>query len=164
MKRTILVFLLLAAMAVTAAAQNSVVTSADMKWMAFPNFPDCTKGTVLHGDPSAASGVVVEAKATAGCKIPWHWHTPNEQVGVISGTAKLEMKDGGAKTMTAGSYAFLQSKHVHQFTCTTACSIFVAADNVFDIHYVDASGKEIPADQAVGKKGAAPAKKAPPKK
>ncbi len=46
----------------------------------------------------------------------------------------------------------MPSKHVHQFTCASACSAFVSSDAAFDIHYVDASGAEISADAALTKK------------
>jgi len=55
----------------------------------------------------------------------------------------------------------LTSKHVHQFTCVTACKLFLAIDAAFDIHYVDASGNEISPDDAL--KAKTPAKKAPAK-
>lgn len=162
MKRTVFLVCLLLTLAMAAAAQNqaAVVAPADMKWVAFPNFPDCVRGAVLHGDPSSPSGVVLQAKGPAGCKIPWHWHTANEQLGMVSGSAKLEMKDGGAKTLTAGAYGYLPAKHVHQFACTTACTFFVASDGPFDIHYVNAAGTEISPEQALGAKKA-PAKAAP---
>ena len=28
-----------------------------------------------------------------GCVIPWHWHTPNERLVIVSGSAKAEMED-----------------------------------------------------------------------
>ncbi len=165
MKKIALVLCLLLVASSWAMAQEkaTIVAPAEEKFGAFPNFPSCTTGAVLHGDPASSKGVVVIAKMTAGCKIPWHWHTPNEQVGMISGTAKVQMKGEAAKTFTAGGYAFLPAKHPHEFTCTTACSLFVAADGVFDIHYVDESGKEIPPDQALKSKAAAGAKKTPAK-
>ena len=43
----------------------------------------------------------------------------------------------------------MPSKHVHQFTCTSACSAFVNSDGAFDIHYVDANGKEISPEVAL---------------
>jgi hypothetical protein len=46
----------------------------------------------------------------------------------------------------------MPSKHVHQFTCTSACTAFVSSDAAFDIHYVDTDGKEIPPDTALAKK------------
>lgn len=51
-----------------------------------------------------------------------------------------------------GSYALLPTENVHQFTCSSACTAFVTSDAAFDIHYVDASGKEIPAEAALMKK------------
>lgn len=47
------------------------------------------------------------------------------------------------------AYAMMPSKHVHQFTCTSACSAFVSSDAAFDIHYVEASGAEISSDAAL---------------
>ena len=166
MKRILVLCFALALTSVVAAAQNpAVVAPADQKFVVFPGVPDCTKGAVLHGDPGSDQGAVLMLKATAGCKIPWHWHTSTEQLGMVSGSAKLEMKDGGAKTLTPGSYAFMPSKHQHQFTCSTACTLFLATAAKFDIHYVDASGNEIPPEQALKSgKSAGAAKKAAPKK
>jgi len=131
---------------------SQVVAPADQKFTNFPNFPTCMTGAVLHGDPSSSSVAEIIGKATAGCKVPWHFHTPNEQVRMISGKAKVEMKGDAAKLLTAGGYAYLPAKHQHEFTCVTACSLFVSADGVFDIHYVDADGKEISLEQALKKK------------
>jgi len=106
---------------------------------------------VESGDPSKGPSVIV-FKGTAGCKIPWHWHTPNEHVMIVSGSAKVEMKGGSSAILGAGGYAMMPSKHVHQFTCATACAAFVNSDAAFDIHYQDANGKEIPPEAALGKK------------
>src|SRR5689334_19902042 len=69
----------------SALGQNDahIVAPADQKFGPFPNFPKCTQGAVLHGNPSDGHGVTVIAKATAGCRIPMHFHTPNEEVGII---------------------------------------------------------------------------------
>ena len=112
--------------------------------------PTCIAMAVESGDPSKGPSVIV-FKGTAGCSIPWHWHTPTEQVMIVSGTAKVEMKGGASASLGSGGYAMMPSKHVHQFTCTSACSAFVYSDGAFDIHYVDAEGKEVPLD-AVKKK------------
>jgi len=65
---------------------------------------------------------------------------------MVSGSAKIEMKGGSTATIGPGGYAKMPSKHVHQFTCTSACTGFVSSDRAFDIHYVDTSGKEIAPD------------------
>jgi quercetin dioxygenase-like cupin family protein len=74
---------------------------------------------VENGDPSKGPSVIV-FKGTAGCVIPWHWHTPTEQVMIISGSAKVEMKGGATSTLGPGGYVMMPSKHVHQFTCASA--------------------------------------------
>ncbi len=165
MKRfaTVLAVVLLFAAVLAAQDQASIVAPSQQKFMLLPNFPTCVKGAVLHGAPDSAQGVVLLAKGTTGCKIPWHWHTPNEEVGIVSGSAKLQMKGGQPTTMGPGGYAYLPAKHAHEFTCVTACTIFVAADGIFDIHYVDAAGNEIPPEQALqgGAKAGAPKPPAP---
>ncbi len=114
--------------------------------------PSCATAAVESGDPSKGPSVLL-GKGSAGCLIPWHWHTPTEHVMIVSGSAKVEMKDSGkTEVLGPGGYAMMPSKHVHQFTCTSACSFFVSSDAAFDIHYVDASGQEIPADKALVKK------------
>jgi len=166
MKRFSFVVLVLVLMAAFAAAQDQgkLVTPSELKLEAFPNFPTCVKGAVLFGAPDSDQGSTIYVKGTPGCAVPWHWHTPIEEVGVVSGSLKLEMKDGGAKTLGPGGYAMFPAKHVHQATCTTACTFFVGAHGKFDIHYVDASGNEIPFDQAVNSAKPAAGKGAAAKK
>jgi quercetin dioxygenase-like cupin family protein len=114
--------------------------------------PSCVTMAVESGDPSKGPSVIV-FKGTAGCTIPWHWHTPTEHVMIVRGSAKVEMKDGSrTATIGPGGYAMMPGKHEHQFTCTSACTAFVNSDAPFDIHYVDANGKEIPPDVALAKK------------
>ena len=125
---------------------------SDNKFAPLPGLPKCATLAVESGDPTKGPSVIL-FKATAGCMFPWHWHTPTEQVMIVSGSAKVEMKDSGASTvLSAGGYAMMPGKHVHQFTCTAACSAFVSSDATFDIHYVDSSGGEITPDQALAKK------------
>src|SRR5437762_4512934 len=113
--------------------------------------PSCVSMAVESGDPTKGSSVIV-FKGTAGCTIPWHWHTPTEHVMIVSGSAKVEMKGGSSATLGPGGYAMMPGKHVHQFTCISACSAFVSSDAAFDIHYLDASGAEISPDAALKKK------------
>jgi quercetin dioxygenase-like cupin family protein len=142
-------------------AQDNVVyaASATSKFVNIPGLPTCVTGSVQNGDPSRG-GSVIFGKGAAGCKIPWHWHTPTEQLMMVTGRANVEMKDRSAVTLRSGDYVSLPSKHVHQFTCQTACTLFIASDVAFDIHYVDASGNEIPQEQAL--RGKAPVKNALP--
>ena len=130
---------------------NVVRKLSENKLAAMPGLPSCVTMAVESGDPSKGPSVIV-FKATAGCVIPWHWHTPTEQLMIVSGSAKIEMKDGAhSATIGAGGFAMLPGKHHHQFTCTAACTAFVTSDAAFDIHYVDANGKEISPDVALAK-------------
>jgi len=112
----------------------------------------CVSLSVENGDPTKGPALIL-FKATSGCKIPWHWHTPAENVMMVSGSAKVEMKDGNAAAVLGpGGYAMMPSKHVHQFICESACTVFLYSDGQFDIHYVDANGNEIPPDAALATK------------
>jgi Cupin domain. len=113
--------------------------------------PSCVTMAVENGDPTKGPSVII-FKGTAGCMFPWHWHTPTEHVMIVSGSAKVEMKGGNSAVLGPGGYAKMPSKHVHQFTCVSACSAFVNSEGAFDMHYVDANGKEIPPEQALAKK------------
>jgi quercetin dioxygenase-like cupin family protein len=124
---------------------------SENKFTSVPELPPCVTQAVQSGDPSKGPAVIL-FKGKAKCLVPWHWHTSTEQIMLVHGSAKVQMKDSGkSAVLGAGSYAKLPGKHVHQFTCTFACTGFVTSDAAFDIHYVDASGKEIPAETALSK-------------
>jgi quercetin dioxygenase-like cupin family protein len=120
--------------------------TAEMTFVTFPGMPTCATAAVQSGDP-AQGGSIIYARLKAGCVFPWHWHTPTETLMIVSGVAHAQMKDGKPAVLRAGGFAVMPSKHVHQFRCSTACSLYVHSDATFDMHYVDAQGNEItPAD------------------
>jgi len=143
------VALIIACLSIAQAADMGVLRKlSETKLAPMPGMPSCVVMAVENGDPSKGPSVIV-FKGTAGCVIPWHWHTPTEQVMIISGSAKVEMKGGATSTLGPGGYVMMPSKHVHQFTCASACSAFVHSDGAFDIHYLDAGGKEISPEVAL---------------
>jgi hypothetical protein len=96
--------------------------------------------------------------------VPWHWHTASERLMLVSGAARVDMKDGAPFTMHAGGFTMMPSKHVHQFTCQQACLMYISSDAAFDLHYVNAQGGEIsPADALKPVKETAAAPPAPSK-
>jgi quercetin dioxygenase-like cupin family protein len=121
---------------------------AQMKFTKFPNFPSCATGAVVNGDPAKGPSIIL-AKMTAGCTIPWHWHTPAEHLMMVSGSARLETKDGKPFTLRTGGFSMLPPHHVHNFHANTACTMYVYSDAPFDIHYVNAEGSEISFDDAM---------------
>ncbi len=158
--------IVLTSAAVAAAQQPSdkpvVSKAATGKYVEFPNVPPCMMGMVEQGDPATGPSVLL-VRAKAGCAIPWHWHTPNEHLMMLSGTLQLQMKgDAAPALLRPGDYALAPAHHVHQARSTGASSFFLHSDGPFDIHYVDASGNEVPPEQVVKTKAAskpAPAKK-----
>jgi quercetin dioxygenase-like cupin family protein len=150
------------AMAAQDSDKSASVAAATTKFANFAGIPNCFMGAAQQGDPSKGDAVLL-LKGKTGCVIPWHWHTAVERLMMVSGRAKVEMKDGSPATLRAGDFVNLDSKHVHQFTCQLTCTLFdVSTGAPFDIHYVDASGSEIPPDQALKVK-ASTAKRQKPK-
>src|SRR5882762_3355670 len=66
---------------------------AEMKLGTVPGLPTCATGAVQSGDPTKGPSIIY-SKMTAGCTIPWHWHTPNEHLMMVTGTARMDTKDG----------------------------------------------------------------------
>jgi len=95
---------------------------------------------VQRGDPTKESAVLL-LKFASGCAVPWHWHTVGEQLLLASGKGTAHMKDGKPAAMSAGDYAYLPSKMVHQFKALTAVMMLDIPDAAFDIDYVD-TGRE----------------------
>jgi len=126
-------------------AQNTTPT----QFQKHPALPDCLTLAVERGDPSSGPSILL-VKGTKGCSAPWHFHSPNEQLMMVSGTGRVEMKGEAAVNLHSGGFAYAPVKHVHQFTCVGGpCSFFLHSDGPFDIHYVDQNGTEIPTDQAL---------------
>lgn len=120
----------------------------EMKFGPVPGIPACSTGSVQDGDPANEASIIL-AKAETGCVVPWHWHTPNEHLMLVSGVARLDMKDGKSFMLRVGGHALMPSQHVHRFLCVNSCVFYVYSDAAFDIHYVDRQGKEILLDEAL---------------
>ena len=129
-------------------AQMITLRPQAMKFTPIPDLPGCASAAILRGDPRTGPAWVL-LKLASGCRVPWHWHTANETLLVISGRGTLAMKDGPTLQFVPGAFASLPSHHIHQATCSRACLLFNIADGAFDIHYVDANAEEIPAEQAL---------------
>ena len=141
------------------AAQNgqmAYASFASIKFGNLPMLPTCMTIASQHGDPFKEPAAIA-AKFTSGCVVPWHWHTAGENIILLSGKGKIEMKDGKSHAVSAGDYLYLPPKQAHQFTCTLACKMYDLPDGAFDIHYVDKDGKEIALEQALASKASSKA-------
>jgi quercetin dioxygenase-like cupin family protein len=132
-------------------ADKPVVSKAStQKYAPGKDVPDCVTIAILRGDPATGPSVF-EIKFTAGCLVPWHWHSINEHAIPLSGLIEISMKDEKPALIANGDYNYLPAKHIHQDKCSGSkpCAAIVVVDGPFDIHYVDKSGAEIPAEKAV---------------
>jgi quercetin dioxygenase-like cupin family protein len=168
MRLRILVVISISLISAFVMAQPSVrepqfVNPDDARVVSVPGAPECATFAVEHGNPKADSSVMQLLKLTRGCTVPMHWHSGNEQLMLISGTAQVEMQGEQSHTLKAGSYVFMPAHHFHQLSCPTDCTFHRAVDVPIDIHYVDSAGNEIPAEKALAAFGEHPAAPMAPK-
>ena len=64
----------------------------------------CSAAGIEPGDPAKGPSIIVE-KFAPGCAIPWHWHTPNEHVMMVSGTLRFEIQGEKSVEVNAGDFA-----------------------------------------------------------
>lgn len=110
----------------------------------------CSAAGIEKGDAAKGPSIIVE-KFEPGCAIPWHWHTPNEHLMMVSGTFLLEIHGEQPVELNAGDFALILSRHVMQVTCvgTVPCVNFLYTDAPADMHFVDETGAEISLEQAL---------------
>ena len=144
------------AMAQQSAQQPQFVNADEARFLSAPGAPECYSFALEHGDPKAGNSVML-VKLASGCTMPMHWHSANEQLMLVTGTAQVEMQGEQPHTLKAGGYYFMPAHHLHQLSCASGCSFHRVMDGPVDIHYVDAAGNEIPADRALAAFGERPA-------
>jgi len=158
--QTFRISLLFCASALLCAAQSTspqakIENAGEMKFAPFPNLPTCFTGAVEHGDPTTGP-VTFFVKGTKGCDVPMHFHSVTEQLMMVNGAARMQVKGYQPRILKAGAFAITPSRHPHHLTCTSACEFYVVSDGPFDIHYIDHGGTEISFEQAVKPAGKAP--------
>ena len=121
---------------------------ADAKFVPIPDAPDCFQAVIEHGQPEKEASVML-MKGSAGCTVPWHWHISNEQIMMLKGTARAQVRGDKDVVLQSGDYFFVPPHHAMRFACAGSCTLFVYTGGPFEIHYVDENGKEIPPEQAL---------------
>jgi quercetin dioxygenase-like cupin family protein len=96
----------------------------------------CLLSAVETGDPATGRSTLV-LKASPGCVVPWHFHTAEEQLTIISGNVLAEMSGHQPTRLGPGGFAVMAGHMPHQFTCQgrSACLMFVAFDGAYDIYW-----------------------------
>jgi quercetin dioxygenase-like cupin family protein len=132
--------------------------AATARFAPVSNFPECATAHLERGDPASGPATFL-LRMTAGCEVPWHWHTADESLLMVSGSLSLHSKVERPAAARHSDYVFMPAKHVHAVKCLGAdpCELFLVSGGAFDIHYVDKTGNEIPMTEAV--EAATPAKK-----
>jgi len=95
----------------------------------------CLSSAIEAGNPATGPSTLI-LKAPSGCVVPWHSHTAQEQILMITGTILAEMTGLSATTLGPGGFAAMARGMAHQFTCQdTACLMFVTFDGAYDIFW-----------------------------
>src|SRR6267378_5725691 len=68
----------------------------------------CLSSAIETGDPTAGPSTLI-LKAPPGCVVPWHSHTAEEQLIVISGAVLAEMIDHPPTRLGPGGFAMMAS-------------------------------------------------------
>lgn len=118
------------------ATETAVRNMTQMKFHPLPGLPTCLTGAVQHGNPANRPSYIF-IRMDTGCAIPWHWHSANEMLMMVSGTGRIDMRDAKPQTIAPGAFALFAPHHVHQFRCAHRCTFYLHTDAAFDIHYVN---------------------------
>jgi hypothetical protein len=96
----------------------------------------CLASALEAGDPATGPSTWI-LKAPAGCVVPWHSHTAEEQLIVVSGAVMAEMTGQPPTLLGPGGFAMMGGRMAHQLTCqgTAACVMFVSFDRTYDIRW-----------------------------
>jgi quercetin dioxygenase-like cupin family protein len=96
----------------------------------------CLLSAIETGDPKTGRSTLI-LKASPGCVVPWHFHTAEEQLIIISGAVLAEMAEHRPTRLGPGGFAVMAGHMAHQFTCrgTSACLMIVAFDRAYDIFW-----------------------------
>jgi quercetin dioxygenase-like cupin family protein len=105
----------------------------------------CLSSATENGDPDTGSSTLV-LKAAPACKVPWHYHTAEEQLIVTQGAVQAEMDGMAAASLESGGFAMMPSKVKHRFSCESKneCIMFVTFDRKYDIVWVKDSPPSTP--------------------
>jgi quercetin dioxygenase-like cupin family protein len=101
----------------------------------------CLQSALENGNPDTGPSTFI-LKAPAGCRVPAHYHSAEEQLIVIRGRVLTGMKGMHSVTLTAGGVAVMPAKAIHWFSCSgnDPCLMVVTFDRKYDIVWVDAHG------------------------
>ena len=95
----------------------------------------CLSSAIETGNPVTGPSTLI-LKAPPGCVVPWHSHTAQEQIMMVSGTIVAEMTGHPITTLGPGGFAVMAGGMAHQFTCQDmACVMFVTFDRAYDIFW-----------------------------
>jgi len=96
----------------------------------------CLLSAVETGNPTTGRSTLI-LKASPGCVVPWHFHTAEEQLIIISGTVLAEMADHQPTRLGPGGFAMMGGHMPHQFTCQSqfTCLMIVSFDRAYDIYW-----------------------------
>ena len=58
------------------AGEPVAMSPQKLEFIEIPDMPKCASAAILRGNPRSGPAYVL-LKLASGCRVPWHWHTPN---------------------------------------------------------------------------------------
>jgi hypothetical protein len=79
----------------------------------------------------------LDLESTIRMLVPWHSHTAEEQLIIITGNVISEMLDHTPTRLRPGGFAVMGSRMPHQFTCFArrGCLMIVTFNGPYDIFW-----------------------------
>ena len=127
--------------AIAPAAHHAITALKDVPF-AQDEDVKCLQSALETGNPDTGPSTFI-LKAPAGCRVPAHFHSAEEQLVVVRGTVATGMKGTPSVALTAGGFAVMPGKAIHWFSCEgkEPCLMMVSFDRKYDIVWVDAHSK-----------------------
>ena len=131
-----------------------VVGAVGANYVGAQSAAQVTRTELLRKPISGIEGkevIVFVADVPPGAVAARHAHPGDEAIYMLQGALTFMPEGGQPFELKAGQITFNPAKHVHMDKCSGSkpCAAIVSLDGVFDIHYVDKSGAEIPAEKAI---------------
>ncbi|MDH5480509.1 MAG: cupin domain-containing protein [Nitrosomonas sp.] len=119
-KRSLITIILLATSINASASDQALVISAEdesLQWGACPAFiPEGCEIAVLQGDP-AKDNVDIFFKVPGDFSIPYHTHTSQERMVLVSGELVVTYDNHETATIKTGDFAYGPEKLPHKAYC-----------------------------------------------
>lgn len=138
MLSVLLLVLFVVAPSIAQAPSHGIVTPLAAANLVDDGQPHCLKVARENGDPDTGPSTFL-LEAAAGCVVPAHSHTAEEQLFIVRGNVLTGMDGMPEKILSPAGFAMMPGKTMHWFTCKSSspCLMFVTFNAKYDITWAN---------------------------